>query len=316
MPEMKNDYPLVTVITVTYNSAKYVRAAIESVLALDYNNIEYIIADDCSTDKTWSIISGYKDERIIAFRNENNLREYNNRNKAIDLAKGEYLIFIDGDDIIFPHAIGSFVGYMERFPEACMAIQKGYYNNLVFPFILQPREQFINYFFGKENLLSSSFASNFFRTKILQKFRLSGAYKSGDDEIRLRLAANYPVLYVPGWMSWPRETPGQASSRIPAETALLQLNEYLGKILSEQNEITKDAELRAAILEKVRVSLISHVRRSLRKGEFGKTNKFMHEAGVKWSNIILSPKIGTHFKDFMEGKNPDDPYMDTRLLHN
>src|SRR5438105_4541179 len=100
-----NEWPLVTVITVTYNSAAYVRDAIESVLAQTYDNIEYIIGDDYSTDNTWQIIREYKDERIRAYRNEKNLGEYPNRNKAISLATGKYLIFIDGDDILYPHGI-------------------------------------------------------------------------------------------------------------------------------------------------------------------------------------------------------------------
>ena len=56
---MLSNNPLVTVVTVTYNSSKYVRDAIEGVLAQSYANIEYIIADDCSTDDTWKIINEY-----------------------------------------------------------------------------------------------------------------------------------------------------------------------------------------------------------------------------------------------------------------
>jgi glycosyltransferase involved in cell wall biosynthesis len=69
MLDKRSTAPVVTVITVTYNSGKYVRATIKSVLAQDYPNIEYIIADDCSKDNSWAIIHEFKDSRIKTFRN-------------------------------------------------------------------------------------------------------------------------------------------------------------------------------------------------------------------------------------------------------
>lgn len=69
------EQPLVTVITVAYNSSAYLRVAIESVLAQSYANIEYIICDDYSTDDTWDIICEYTDARIRAYRNEKNLTD-------------------------------------------------------------------------------------------------------------------------------------------------------------------------------------------------------------------------------------------------
>jgi glycosyltransferase involved in cell wall biosynthesis len=210
-----NHQPLVTIVTVTYNSSKYVRDAIEGVLAQAYTNIEYIVADDCSTDETWQIIQEYKDPRIIAYRNETNLGEYPNRNKAIDLATGEYLIFIDGDDYIYPHAIDYLLNYAGLFPDAAIIIQKNYFNNIIFPAYLSPKEMFLNTFFGEKSLLTSSFTSNFFRSNILKEVGgLSLNYISGDDDIRIRISLQYQILFIQGWVSWPRETPNQASSKI------------------------------------------------------------------------------------------------------
>ena len=90
---MFENSPFITVITVTYNSAKFVKQTIESVLAQSYKNLEYIIIDDCSTDNTWQLIQQYKDSRIIAFKNETNLREYSNRNKAIEIDKKGGILF-------------------------------------------------------------------------------------------------------------------------------------------------------------------------------------------------------------------------------
>ena len=55
-----------------YNASKYVREAIDSVLAQTHTNFEFIIMDDCSTDDTWDIIQSYTDNRIEAYRNDEN----------------------------------------------------------------------------------------------------------------------------------------------------------------------------------------------------------------------------------------------------
>jgi len=60
------DIILVSVITITYNSSKFVRDAIEGVLNQKHKNIQYIIGDDCSNDDTWKIINEYQDNRIVS----------------------------------------------------------------------------------------------------------------------------------------------------------------------------------------------------------------------------------------------------------
>ena len=93
--------PLFTIVTVSYNSEKWIAQAIESVLSSSFRDYEYIIADDCSTDKSWEIICKYDHPQIRNFRNENNIGEYFNRNKALEAARGKYLLFVDGDDILY-----------------------------------------------------------------------------------------------------------------------------------------------------------------------------------------------------------------------
>lgn len=280
------DFPLVTVITVTYNSGNYVKDTISGVLQQDYPSIEYIIGDDCSSDNTWAVINEFQDPRIKAYRNSENLKEYNNRNKALNKASGKYLIFVDGDDIIYPHAIRTFVYYLEKFPKACMAIQKGYFNNVIFPILLEPRESYINYFFGEQNLMMSSFASNFFRTDLLQSYQLSTEYLSGDDEVRLRLAANFPILYIPGWLTWPRETPGQASSKITEELDIIQKTNYVRAILKNKNQISGDNELSTLIEMKLNDRAIKSLRNSLMRGKIKRFISFRKRLGIRWLNLI------------------------------
>ena len=92
-----------TVVTVCFNSAKTIGKCMDSVLKLDTNDYEYVIVDGKSTDNTLSIIEGYKssfysknvDLRIVS---EKDSGIYNAMNKAIELARGDWIIFLNSDD--------------------------------------------------------------------------------------------------------------------------------------------------------------------------------------------------------------------------
>lgn len=110
---------LVSVIMPSYNTENYISLAIESILNQTYKNLELIILDDASTDKTWEIIQEYtkKDSRIISIRNEKNLYIAGNRNKGISLARGKYIVWQDSDDISVLTRIQKQVDFMEKHPE-------------------------------------------------------------------------------------------------------------------------------------------------------------------------------------------------------
>jgi glycosyltransferase involved in cell wall biosynthesis len=89
---------IVSVILPVFNADKYVREALESVLSQTYKNIELICINDQSTDNSLSILESFGD-KIILINNENNCGTAESRNKGIRLARGEYLAFIDNDDL-------------------------------------------------------------------------------------------------------------------------------------------------------------------------------------------------------------------------
>lgn len=93
--------PIVSVIMPVYNTEKYVSYAIESILSQTYDDFEFIIIDDGSTDDSWNIIQEYavKDKRIRAYRNIDNMKICKTLNKWINLAKGTYIARMDADDI-------------------------------------------------------------------------------------------------------------------------------------------------------------------------------------------------------------------------
>lgn len=91
---------LVSIVIATYNRAKYIKKAVESVLSQTYQNIEIIIVDDGSTDKTPEIISEFskKDPRIVILTNKTNLGFVRTLNKGIQRAQGKYIARLDDDD--------------------------------------------------------------------------------------------------------------------------------------------------------------------------------------------------------------------------
>lgn len=92
---------LISIITPTYNCGKFIAETIESVLKQSYHNWEMIIVDDCSTDDTKDIVNKYakKDERIKYYLLESNSGAAVARTKAMELAVGKYMAFLDSDDI-------------------------------------------------------------------------------------------------------------------------------------------------------------------------------------------------------------------------
>lgn len=96
---MKND--LITIITPSYKSERFISQTIESVLSQTYKNWEMIIVDDVSPDNSNEIIEEYckKDYRIKLIKLEKNSGPAIARNKAIEEAKGRYIAFLDADDL-------------------------------------------------------------------------------------------------------------------------------------------------------------------------------------------------------------------------
>lgn len=92
---------LVSVIMPIYNAEKYLADTLNSIFAQDYKNIEIVLVDDCSKDNSARIISEQQQEHpeIVYYLQEKNMGAGAARNKALELAKGQYVAFLDSDDI-------------------------------------------------------------------------------------------------------------------------------------------------------------------------------------------------------------------------
>lgn len=118
-----NKKPLVSIGMPVYNAESFVGQAIDSLLAQDYENIELIISDNASTDRTTEICQSYlvRDNRIRYFRNEVNLGAARNFNRLFELSKGQYFMWAADHDIWQPEFISTCVSVLEENPEVVLA---------------------------------------------------------------------------------------------------------------------------------------------------------------------------------------------------
>ena len=107
--------PNISIIVPVYNIEEYLPRCIESILNQTYNNLELILVDDGSKDKSGEICDAYakKDNRVVVLHKENG-GSSSARNAGIAIAKGEYLGFVDSDDYIEPDMYEKMVAVIEK----------------------------------------------------------------------------------------------------------------------------------------------------------------------------------------------------------
>ena len=116
MDKKKNNL-MISVILPVYNSEKYVKLAIESVLNQTYQNFELIIINDASTDNSWEVVKTFHDPRIILLENEVNLGTAATANRGIQVARGDFIARMDSDDISFPDRFEKQIAFFTSHPK-------------------------------------------------------------------------------------------------------------------------------------------------------------------------------------------------------
>ena len=204
--------PKVSVILTSYNHAKYLRDAIESVLKQTYTDFELIIGDDASTDESWDIIQSYTDSRIHAYRHEVN-RAAGTINEIIlsDKASGEYIAIHHSDDMWELDKLEKQVAFLDDNPQIGAVFtqvvvigensepledNKHIYQT-VFSQTNRSRYEWLNHFFYKGNALCHP-------SILIRKecYAICGLYRFGlaqlaDFDMWVRLCMKYEIYILP-----------------------------------------------------------------------------------------------------------------------
>ena len=108
--------PLISVIIPTHNRALWVVEAVESVLAQSFKDFELLVVDDGSTDETAALLAPYRDRLLYDFQDRAGVSAA--RNRGLELASGQWIAFLDSDDLWLPAKLAAQVDFFDRNPEA------------------------------------------------------------------------------------------------------------------------------------------------------------------------------------------------------
>lgn len=165
-----NDYPLISVITVTFNCAEILQETINSIVEQDYSNLEYIIIDGNSSDGTIDVINKNK-TYISKLLIETDNGIYDAMNKGIDLASGEYVIFMNAGDSFYNRIVISTIfknntisiekdiifGDTKVFFDNYTRLVKGHYPNKLNPMSFNHQSVFVRSALLKNNKFDTKF---------------------------------------------------------------------------------------------------------------------------------------------------------------
>lgn len=190
-----DDNPLVSVVITCYNHGRFLAAAIESVLNQTYKHTEIIVVDDGSTDETAEVVQKYR--QVISVRQEN-LGLSAARNSGIAKSTGNFIVFLDADDYLYPNALEVNLYFFNLYPFVFF-ISGGHYRvdvtGNVLPTAPAPRHMGDNYLRLLEGNYIGSEAAVMYKRELFDKLQFDTALDYCEDyEINLRIARQYPCF--------------------------------------------------------------------------------------------------------------------------
>ena len=225
----------VSVIMNCHNGMAFLKVALDSALNQSFKDFEIIFFDNCSTDDTATIVFGYDDSRLKYFRSDKFLSLGEARNEAISLSEGDFLAFLDADDIWHPNKLGlQLAAFTEGvglvysatkiFTEQKTTKRVSYNSPSGYVF----RELLADYFLVMSSVVVSRQALNSLSHTFDPRFEIIEEY-----DLFLRLAVNWKVIGVRSflcqWRWHQTSTTFQKSSLISIEKRILLrklINDY------------------------------------------------------------------------------------------
>lgn len=283
---------MISILTTLFNREKYIAACIESVLHSTYSDWELIIVDDGSTDRSLEIAHYYSqhDPRIKVYRNETNLGDYFNRNKAASYAKGKYLKYLDADDLIYPHSLEIMVNAMEQFTKAALGISQYVHDDLdPYPFQLSPNEIYQREYL-KRGVLDTGPSATIIRRDIFESLGgFSGKRYIGDVEFWLKIAQLYPIVKIQDGLIFWRRHEGQEHDLGHSTNAYLIMNYQMNaQYLSDKACPLSETERKIAVKKLNHRQGRNILSLALRRFKFRKANQVLINSGLPFVQLIKS----------------------------
>lgn len=225
---MLKDEPLITIITPTYNRADYIAEAVQSVLDQTYQNFEHLIVDDGSTDNTREILSPFlEDERFRYFYQENQGQSVA-RNLALEHARGEFVCFLDSDNVWLPIHLESQLAVFQETPDVDIvcgdSITIDEQGNEIGRKNIKRHSGYIALQMLKDNCVGMN--TTMARRKCFEEMGgMSGKRRVADDyDLWLKFSSRYRFRYVPRYLAYYRVMNDQISSN---KAARFETNESI-----------------------------------------------------------------------------------------
>ncbi|MDY7012475.1 MAG: glycosyltransferase [Cyanobacteriota bacterium] len=230
--------PLISVLIPVYNGEKTIRETIQSILDQTFQDFEIIAIDDGSTDSTVEIINQFQDDRIKVFSFANSGPNAS-RNRSLDRATGEYVSFIDADDLWTPNKLESQLKALQDFPKAAVAYSWTDHIDRNGQFLYPgPHYSFTGDVFAK--LLLADFINSgsnplIRKSAFVKAGRFDEPLEGGQDwDMWLRLAKHYPFAVVPAVQVFHRESPTSWSANTRRQE--IGFNKVIAKALADAPE--------------------------------------------------------------------------------
>ena len=206
------DQPLVSIITPSFNQARYIEATIQSVLGQDYPRIEYIIMDGGSTDGTVDVIKKYEN-KLAYWVSEKDKGQTDAINKGFARATGDILAWINSDDTYEPGAIAAAVKYLQEHPEVGMVYADCNFINEDGRVIGKFGSAQTDYRLLRQGYVHIPQQTMFFRADLWKQVGPldPSFYFAMDYDLWTRLAARTALHYLPGkvWANFRLHTSGK-----------------------------------------------------------------------------------------------------------